>query len=194
MVTQRWGGATDGYRGGVAGRGRAGAAIAGIAWTVLAASACASTDPIDPGGVPDPAVAIATEVSSELLAPLEAFGPCPDAPLAEADADEVPGPALPPGTVVTVLRVDGPLTHVEGWVPLTPIGVRAHYVTGDGFDVEYSVLNVEDEVFESETLMTDGRSRMFLKAQAVCRTASAFVAQVIPEDGSAPAPLGQQGG
>ena len=162
-----------------------------LAVALLAVGCGDAAPPVD-----DPAVGqveIATEVDEALLAPLEAFGPCPEPPQATAEVADVPGLRLPEGARVTAASTDGPLSTVEGWIPLTPIGVRADFVTSDDFDVEYSVLNVEDEVFESETLLTDGDHRLFIKAQAICRTESIFVAQIIPEDGSEPAPLGQGG-
>lgn len=132
-------------------------------------TAAAAVDATEP-------VAIATEISAELLAPLEGLGPCGDPPT-PIDAD-VPGLVLPTGAEVTRVSEQGPVTQVEGWVPLTPIGVRADFVTRD--DVE--VLTVEDEVWESETLLSTGTHRTFVKAQGICRTESVFVALVSAED------------
>ena len=158
---------------------------------VLLGAACGGTgDPVaeDPGG---PAT-FATDIATELLAPLEGLGACGDQPEAVAPVDSVEGLHLPDGARLTSVSQDGPLVQVEGWVPLTPIGVRADYVSADNLEV-LEIINVEDEIWESETLVTDGQHRLFVKAQGICRTESIFVAIVTAEDGSAPQPLGQDG-
>lgn len=157
--------------------------VAAVAAALL--SACGGSSP--PTATPT-GPAIATEISSELLAPLEGLGPCVPRPADSQATADVVGLYLPEGAVIDRVSPQGPITQVEGWMPLTPIQIRAHYVTRD--DVE--VLAVEDEVWESETLLTDGDHRLFVKASGICRTESVFVAIVSPEDGSAPEPLGQQ--
>lgn len=144
--------------------------------SVVLLSACADAGDGAVVAATEPQV-IVTDIASELLAPLEGLGPCGDPPTAPASVPEVPGLHLPDGAVVTGVTPQGPVTQVDGWVPLTPIGVRADYVHRDDLEV----LTVEDEVWESETLVTDGTHRLFVKAQGVCRTASVFVAIVSPE-------------
>lgn len=161
---------------------------------VLLATACGGGGDGDPvaDGVEVPAT-FATDIASELLAPLEGLGECGEQPEAVAPVDSVEGLHLPDGARLTAVSQDGPLVQVEGWVPLTPIGVRADYVSAANLEV-LEIINVEDEIWESETLVTDGQHRLFVKAQGICRTESIFVALITAEDGSPPAPLGQDGG
>ena len=119
----------------------------------------------------DPTVARSPgDVDPQLLAPLEALGPCPPSPSPAADAPE--GLYLPAGAAVTTVEVTGPLTNVQGWLPLTPVEVRVHYQRLDAVDV----ISVEDEIIESEVLVSDGTYRLFVKAQAACERGSVFVA------------------
>jgi len=153
--------------------------------------ACGGNSPgREPPATPSPLLS----VDPALLAPLEGLGPC-GSPPAAAEAPTVEGLRLPDGAVITEVTDSGPLTTVQGWVPLTPIQLRVHYQRLDGI----AVLNAEDEVWESETLFTDGRRRLFVKAQAMCESASLLVAVVAPESqgeavpvpaGASPSPTG----
>lgn len=136
------------------------------------------------------AAAAPTELGSVdpvLLQPLDNLPPCASPPPA-AEPQDVEGLLLPPGAVVTRYTKADPLTTVEGWVPLTPIQLRVYYQRLDGIDV----LKAEDEVWESETLVTDGVHRLFVKAQAMCSSGSLLVAVVAPESqaDAVPAPAG----
>lgn len=123
-----------------------------------------------------PPMAIVTEISSELLQPLEGLGPCQGEP-PQAVEHDVDGLVLPEGARVTAVSPQGPVTQVEGWVEMTPVQIRADFVTRD----DLTVISVEDEVWESESLLSDGGHRTFVKAQGICRTQSIFVALVSEE-------------
>ena len=126
-------------------------------------------------------------VDPVLLEPLEQLPPCTSPPPA-AEHGEIEGLRLPDGAVVTRVTDAKPLTTIEGWVPMTPIQLRVYYQRLDGVDV----LKAEDEVWESETLITDGTHRLFVKAQAQCSEGSILVAVVAPESQAeaVPAPAG----
>lgn len=123
-----------------------------------------------------------------LLEPLEHLPACSSPPPAAAEVASVTGLVLPDGAVITSVTDAGPLTTIEGWVPLTPIQLRVYYQRLDGIEV----LKAEDEVWESESLISDGAHRLFVKAQAQCSTGSLLVAVVAPEEaaGAVPAPAG----
>ncbi|HEX9765596.1 MAG TPA: hypothetical protein VGA36_02460, partial [Nitriliruptorales bacterium] len=58
---------------------------------------------------------------------------------------------------------------------------------------DLEIIQAEDEVFESEILVrTGGGQRVYVKAQAICESASVFVAIAAPEEeaGSVPTPAG----
>jgi hypothetical protein len=124
-----------------------------------------------------------TAIDSALLAPLEGLGPCPSPP-PPADVELPPGVLLPDGATVTSVNETGPLTNVQGFVPLTPVQVRVDYSERD--DVE--ILTVEDEGFESEVLLSAGERRLFVKAQAICDRGSVFAAVLAPESAAAAVP------
>lgn len=118
------------------------------------------------------------------LAPCEPQPPPPSLPA-------VPGLRLPRGARVYSISRAGPLTQAEGVVDLTPVQVRTHYQERD----DLKVLSVEDETFESEVLVTDGRHRMFVKTQVLCASGSNFMATVGSEADAAaiPTPAGSPG-
>ena len=122
-----------------------------------------------------------------LLQPLEHLPACASPP-PSAKTGAIKGLKLPDGAVVTRVTASNPLTTIEGYVPLTPIQLRVYYQRLEGLDV----LKAEDEVWESETLVTDGTHRLFVKAQAICAKGSNLVAVVAPEAqaGAVPAPAG----
>lgn len=143
---------------------------------VPATAAAASTPALSPGDI-DPA----------LLEPLTMLGPCTVDPNA---IDEPPAERalLPDGAVLTAQKQDGPLTQLKGYIPMTPVQIRVFYQRQDQFDV----LQIEDEVRESEVLLADGDHRLFVKAQAVCEQGSVFLAVLAPRAAqhNVPAPAG----
>lgn len=126
-------------------------------------------------------------VDPRLLEPLEGLGPCQDLdpqPAVTPDGP-VPGLVLPGDAVVTVVTATGPLVQVQGLVTRTPIQLRVWYQEESGLEV----ITVEDEVWESEALVSDGEWRLYVKAQALCATESAFVAFVGPEEAASALPV-----
>ena len=111
----------------------------------------------------------------ERLQPLTRLGPCEDIPQA-ADSENVPGLVLPEDTVVTQVSPADPLTNVQGYVPMTPVQVRAYYQQHP----DLTIVSVEDEGFEAEVLFDVDDRRVFVKSQAVCELGSVFVAVVAP--------------
>lgn len=125
------------------------------------------------------------QVSPEELAlrrsVLGALGTCPPQPPPVA----VPaGLVLPPGAVVTRVREQPDAVQVDGWVPLTPVQLREHYLAAPGVVVVAS----EDEVLESETQLEAGAHDVFVKARAVCPSASTFLGVVTLDTGKAGTP------
>lgn len=123
----------------------------------------------------------------DLTGPLEALPPCGPAP-APADVEPPEGLVLPADAVVTGVTTRGPLSQVTGYVAMTPVQVRMYYEGRS--DLEQ--LQIEDEVFEAEILVSDGSRRTFVKARAVCSQGSDVVAVVAAETDAAavPAPAG----
>lgn len=113
--------------------------------------------------------------NEERQKPLTGLGPCNQVPAA-AEHDRVDGLVLPEGAVVTRVTPVDPLTNVQGYVPMTPVQVRAFYQTQQ----DLTIVSVEDEVHESEVLADVGENRLFVKSQAVCELGSIFVAIVAP--------------
>lgn len=141
-------------------------------------------------GVPGPSP---LPVDPALLEPLTALGPCPDPPPSPApDLEPVDGLSLPDSAVLTSTTASGPIAEVQGYVPMTPVQLRVHYQTHPTLEV----VLIEDEIRESESLVTDGTYRLFVKAQAVCELGSVFVAVVAPESEAqaVPVPTGPAGG
>ena len=145
-----------------------------------------------PAGTAAPTVSISPgDIDPALLEPLTMLGPCNVDPNPIDDAP-APGALLPEGAVLTSQTQEGPLTQIKGYIPMTPVQIRVFYQRQDAFEV----VQVEDEVRESEVLLADGNHRLFVKAQAVCELGSVFLAVVAPEDSDAqvPAPAGGGGG
>lgn len=157
-------------------------------WLVIAGALVACAEGAPPGAAaPTPTV-----ISAELLQPLTALGPCtPPEATADPAAADVPGLVLPGGAIAAQVLPQAPVTNVQGYIPLTPIQVRVFYLEHAGVEVVVS----EDERWESESLVSDGTHRLFVKAQAVCEQGSLFVAVVAPEADAAfvPAPAGGPG-
>jgi hypothetical protein len=145
----------------------------------------------DPSGLPEPTESfdvstldlpafitdIPDTVDPRLLAPMTGLGPCEFDIPSVADADDVDGLVLPPDAIVSEVSEAGPLVHVPGYLPYTPVKVRVFYETSEVLEQ----LQIEDEIRETEVLVGDGTHRLFLKAQAVCELGSVFVGVVAPE-------------
>lgn len=128
-----------------------------------------------------------TPQPGDLTAPLEVLPACGPAP-APADVELPPGLVLPDDTVVTSVTTRGPLSQVTGYVAMTPVQLRRYYE--ERGDLEQ--LQIEDEVFEAEILVSDGSRRTFVKARAACSQGSDVFAVVAAETdaGAVPAPAG----
>ena len=104
-------------------------------------------------------------------------------------ADEAPpGSVLPPGTTVTAARSQPPISQFNGYVTMTPVQVREWIQAQDDLEV----LVAEDEGFESELLVGNGKFRTFVKARAVCAEASLLAQVIAPADSAVqlPTPAG----
>lgn len=160
--------------------------------TLLVLVSCSPDTSPAPAPTPPPGTEAATAAMPQTLAtpgaeapvpnadrqqPLRGLGPCHDAP-AEGHDDDVEGLVLPPDAIVTKVSPAGPLTNVQGYLPLTPIEVRAFYQLHN----DVTIISVEDEVFESEVLFEAGDRRVFVKSQAVCERGSVFVGVVAPAE------------
>lgn len=138
-----------------------------------------------PGAVSPSAVASAgaSPVPYDLLLPTcgKAPSPAPDQP--------PPGAILPPGTRLTAVREQPPLTQLNGYVEMTPIEVRAWVEARDDLTVQLS----EDEGYESELLVSRGEYTTFIKARAVCKEASVLAEVIAPREASEslPTPAGR---
>jgi hypothetical protein len=102
---------------------------------------------------------------------------------------KVSGLLLPDETVVHTVRRQGPITTVQGFVPMTPVEVREYYEK----DPEIQIIVSEDEFVESELLFSNGAVRNFVKARAACRTGSDIVTVIARELTALPAPAGTGG-
>lgn len=164
---------------------------AGLAMAVAGCSAPVPS--AAPTGPPvGSASAVAGSIDPQLLQPLAALGPCELSPSpVPASERSVAGLHLPPEAIVVEVQDAGPATNVRGYVPMTPVQLRVHYQRRD----DLRKLLVEDEIRESEVLATDGTYRQFVKAQAVCRLGSLFVAVIAPESAAdaVPTPSGNPG-
>jgi hypothetical protein len=144
------------------------------------------------GGCGEPQVTGAVDPGRAATGPLTALGECGPLPTA-AEGVEVPdGVQLPEGAVVTDVLEQGPLTSVTAEVRRTPVEVRVEFEARD--DLELIV--VEDEVWESELLVSDGAHRTYVKTAALCATGSAVSAVVGAESaaGALPRPTGAAAG
>ena len=152
----------------------------GVAPATATASSATPTAARSPGDI-DPA----------LLEPLTGLGPCTVKPNT-IDEEPADGALLPDGAVLTSQTQEGPLTQIKGYIPMTPVQIRVFYQRQDTFEV----VQVEDEIRESEVLLADGDNRLFVKSQAICELGSVFLAVLAPENAGAqvPAPAGGGGG
>jgi hypothetical protein len=107
--------------------------------------------------------------------PLQALPPCQTPPPA-ADAD-VDGIVLPEGAVITEVTPQGPVTQVTGFAPLTPVQIEVAIQEREDLEI----LQLENEIFEAEGLVSNGTHRTYLKATAICDRGSQFIAVVAAE-------------
>lgn len=123
----------------------------------------------------------------DLSGPLDALPECGPAP-EPADVTPPEGLALPEDAVLTGVSTQGPVSQVTAYLPMTPVQTRLYYEGRD--DLEQ--IQLEDEVFEAEVLVSDGSHRTFVKARAVCSQGSEAIAVVAAETaaGDVPAPAG----
>ena len=175
-----------------------GALVAGVVlFACLFAAGCSPTPPAPAPASPAPAASPAATGSSEvaidpqLLEPLAGLGPCKFDPK-PMTAEPTEAAVFPDDTVVTEQQANGPLTSIKGYIPMTPVQIRVFYQEQDRYDV----IQVEDEIRESEVLLGDGANRLFVKAQAVCELGSVFLAVLAPESAgnAVPTPAGGGGG
>ena len=109
--------------------------------------------------------------------PVAAGGACQQ----HIPADPVPKPEgliTPPGevTVGKVTRVP-PQVRVEGFIAGQPGAIRNHFLRDRKLKVTFS----EDEGFEAEALISDGRYQNFWKVAKACDRGSVFAAIVLRE-------------
>lgn len=99
-----------------------------------------------------------------------------------------PGAVIPPKTRLTAVRDQPPLAQLNGYVESTPVQVREWVQAQD----DLTVLQAEDEGFESELLVTRGEYTTFIKAQAVCAEGSLLAEVIAPADAAVqlPTPAG----
>ena len=119
------------------------------------------------------------------------FPACEPPEAEDAAPADVPGLLLPEDAILTASSRTGPITDVTAYVPLTPLDVRAFYEGRT--DVE--ILQLEDEVFETEVLLADGQLRSYVIARAACREGSHITGFVAPASAVAalPTPAGGAG-
>lgn len=122
---------------------------------------------------------------SQLEALLQQYPPCTE-PSPGRDVAGVRGLLLPEETVVHSVRRRGPITTVQGFVPLTPVEVREYYED----DPDIQIIVSEDELVEAELLFTNGKVRNFVKARSACREGSDIVTVIARELTALPAPAG----
>jgi hypothetical protein len=130
-----------------------------------------------------------TDIDPALLEPLTMLGPCTVDPNT-IDEQPAPGALFPDDTVLTSQTQDGPLTQIKGYIPMTPVQIRVFYQRQDVMEV----LQIEDEIRESEILLGDGDNRLFVKAQAICELGSVFLAVLAPQSAGGQVPEPALGG
>ena len=125
-------------------------------------------------------------LSAEDGGPINGLPACQPPPNA-ADEEPVAGVPLPEDAVITAVERGDPLTTLHGYIPQTPVQVRQFLESRS-----LRVLNIEDEITESEALVSNGRQRVYIKARAVCDLGSELLVVVAPEVAgqAVPAPRG----
>ncbi len=144
-----------------------------------------TTDSSKPAPGTQTGIADPDDIDPARLAPLAGLQPCdapPEAP-AGMDAGELP---LPDAAILTTASTDGSLLTAQGYSERTPVEIMVAYMRLEG----WTILNAEDEVFESEILVELDGLRVFAKAQAVCDRGSAFVMFGSTDPALVPAPAG----
>ena len=132
---------------------------------------------------PQPAV----NAKGDPMGPLEALADCDQTPAANGEAPE--GLLLPDGAVIQDVTPQGPLVNVTAYVEMTPVQFQQTYD-----DRGLEILVSENEIFEAELLVSDGKYRNFLKAAALCKKGSSVLAVVAPEVDAEGLPVPQGGG
>ena len=141
---------------------------------LAAVAACVLLTSCAGGAQPAPPAAPAGG-ASPTAGVLEALPACPSPPAAVAT--DVEGLTLPPGSVVTGVTPQKPLVNVDAFVPLTPIDFESSFRGLEGV----KILFTENEIFEAELLISNGKYRNFYKATASCNRGSTVLAVVAPE-------------
>lgn len=119
---------------------------------------------------------ISAGTDADVRAVLAQFPPCEPPVGSGVDAGDVEGLVLPQDAVITSVVSNGPVTDIAAYVPRTPLDVRAFYEAES--DVE--ILQLEDEIFETEVLLANGDLRMYLIAKVACPEGSHITAFVAP--------------
>lgn len=125
-----------------------------------------------PGAAPVPAPSAGASPTADTLG---ALPECTTEPVAIDTTVE--GLTLPEGSVVTKVTPQKPLVNVNAYVPMTPAEFERSFQDRDGVEVLFS----ENEIYEAEMLISNGRYRNFHKATATCRRGSTVLAVVAPE-------------
>ena len=104
-----------------------------------------------------------------------ALGRCPSPP-APGDVPEgsLEGFVLPPEVITRQVRSSGDITNLIGYIARTPLEVRAFYEDLE----EGQIVNLEDEVIETEVLIVNGEHNTFARFSAICERGSRVVALV----------------
>jgi hypothetical protein len=71
-----------------------------------------------------------------------------------------------------------PQVRVEGYITSQPSRIRKHFLDSPDVKVTFS----EDEGFEAEAMITNGRYRNFWKVAKACDRGSAFAVIVVREE------------
>jgi hypothetical protein len=136
-----------------------------VAIVAVLAPACAGD-----GGAPPVA-----QQTPDLSGPLTALPDCEPPP--KGTGEQVKGLMAPEGIVITDVTTQKPLTNVSAYIEQTPIQFEAGYSKRG----EISILSSENEIFEAEMLISNGKYRNFLKAVAMCKQGSQLLIVVAPE-------------
>ncbi len=158
-----------------------GAAPSGAASATPDVAPDAGSAPAAPGT--QTGIAYPDDIDPARLAPLAGLQPCPSSPPSTAPVPELP---LPEASIVSASSEDGALRTAQGYSERTPVEIMVGYLRLEG----WTVLNAEDEVFESEMLVERDGLRVFVKAQAVCDRGSQFVVFASDDPALVPAPAG----
>jgi hypothetical protein len=140
------------------------------------------------GGDGAPSARATPPARSQMDALLQQYPPCTE-PSPGREVSKVRGLLLPQKTIVYSVRRQGPITTVQGFVPMNPVQVREYYEK----DPDIQIIVSEDEFVESELLFSNGNVRNFVKARASCREGSDIVTVIARELTALPAPAGTAG-